>query len=79
MAWQLVLQEVRRQALRVAEAHGVQNPMEAHGKLYDRPAADDWQMLPPVETVREDGVWQQQQWLNAFEVLVRIGPPGSSA
>ena len=64
--WRKVLQEVRRQAARVAAAAHVQLP-DVDGTWFDVQGAE-----PAVSTasVRPQEAWHQQQWLVAFEVLV---------
>ena len=64
--WTRVLQEVRRQAARVAAAAHVQLP-DVDGAWFDVQEAE-----PAVSTtsVRQAEAWHQQQWLVAFEVLV---------
>ena len=66
--WLKVLQEVRRQAARVAAAAHVQLP-DVDGPWFDVRGAE-----PAVTTtsVRQAEAWHQQQWLVAFEVLVRL-------
>lgn len=65
-SWTRVLQEVRRQAARVAAAAHVQLP-DVDGVWFDVQEAE-----PAVTTssVRQAEAWHQQQWLVAFEVLV---------
>ena len=65
-AWLRVLQEIRRQAARVAAAAHVQLP-DVDGVWFDVQEAE-----PAVTTtsVQHAEAWHQQQWLVAFEVLV---------
>ena len=30
--------------------------------------------METFDRIKEDGVWQEQQWLNAFECLVSLNP-----
>ena len=73
--WLKVLQEVRRQASRVAAAAHVQLP-DVDGVWFDVQGAE-----PAVATasVQQAEAWHQQQWLVAFEVLVRFTSPAELA
>jgi hypothetical protein len=66
-AWSLVLEEVRRQAARTLQSAGIQAP-ETDGVWYD--VAEGMNRSTELDSVDENGAWQQLQWLNAFQVLV---------
>jgi hypothetical protein len=66
-AWCLVLEEVRRQAARNLQSAGIQAP-ETDGVWYD--VAEGMNRSTELDSVDENGAWQQLQWLNAFQVLV---------
>ena len=59
--WLAVLAEIRQQV-----AHAAKEDSKANGSWVD--LAEGTSALPPHEPVTQR--WQQQQWQNAFEVLV---------
>lgn len=67
--WWLILKEVRRQAARHIQAAGLKE-LEGDGVWYD---VKESMNVPSgdLEPVADSGRWQQLQWLNAFQVLVR--------
>lgn len=66
--WWLVLKEVRRQAARHLQAAGLKE-LEGDGVWYD--VKESMNIPSDLEPVADSGRWQQLQWLNAFQVLVR--------
>lgn len=66
--WLAVLAEIRQQV-----AHAAKEDSKANGSWVD--LAEGTSALPPHEPVTQR--WQQQQWQNAFEVLIFEAPPAS--